>query len=1311
MFGNPLIVMAQSLQHAGAPCSAELPPFHPSPVPKLLFFSRLYLLISFGLLACGVPAASALAPQGLVATFNTAADVPVTTSSYNAAGEVEFTLGFVPQPGTNLTVVKNTGLPFITGQFSNLPNGSTVELSYNGVSYPFVAWYYGGEGNNDLMLLWPYTGMASWGDNQRGPLGDGTEINRLTPVDVLAVGALEGKTVVQVARGSAHTLALCTDGTVAAWGDNSHGQLGNNTYENSLVPVAVITSTAGSALSGKTVVAIAAGSGHSQALCSDGSVVGWGLNSSGETGVNSGSDRIKVPTEAPTWFGPFQGRSVVQIAAGTSHGLALCSDGTLASWGSNYGTLGNNTVTEKSQFPVYVNVTAGTSALAGKSVTSIAAGGSHSLALCSDGTLAAWGKNFWGQLGDNSTTTRPVPVSVNATAGTSILSGKTVVAIAAGQTGSLALCSDGTLAAWGYNGSGFVGDTTTSNHLVPAAVNMEAGTSVLAGRSVVSITCGLEACLALCSDGTLAAWGFNQQGFVGDNSTTDRLVPVAVNVDAGTSALAGRQVRMLSSGCSANRNIVIFGFVPAPEITVVGNDVEIENGDATPSADDFTDFGNVPLIPNPVSRTFNIASVGNVSLNLTGSPLVSLSGPGAAAYSVTVLPTNSVAPYGSSRFVITFDPSLPGFYNATVTVASDAVNHPTFSFGIRGAGVLNAALKQTITFSAPATVHPGLSPLSLEAYASSGLPVTLSVVSAGTTATGASISGDVLSFTGTGVVKVQATQSGDAFYAAAAPVIKTINVKADPASLTLLNLSRIYTGEPCPISTLGGLGKVMVEYKIGTTFQSEAPTNAGSYSVRATDNQGTKTGTLVVAKAPLFVTPDYKRKLVGDNNPSLTLSYSGWVNDETSSLITTAPALKTTAAKTSPGGIYPITASGGSVLANYVYIYQQGAMVVESFAGNYEALMTKVGGELTGKLNLNIVAGNTSFTAKLLCADDATGVSFKGPVEIDYESETASATILTASRGVPFELRFTASLNGRLESSVERSGVTYISSTEGRRLFILAAGKTLGYAGAHTAVFEPATPASADVPKGAGWATAAISTKGVMTLAGRLADGTIFTTSLLPDESADPVFRLFLQPYKTGSAVRLQSLFGGAFSLMPHPTLASRRYVEAATMSWVKAGSETDATYRTGFSRVNSVLMLDPWLPPVAAKGSVPAVSLGSRLGLVDGNFIVQHSSTGSPLNGTLPTEALLSTKNAVSVVTPAANATKWKTTFVPATGLFSGTFELADTGAKPRVVSFTGVLRQPAAVSDALIGSGHYLLPLTPLTEKLTGEIMFTRP
>ena len=86
------------------------------------------------------------------ATWNAATDVPVTASSYAASGNtVNFTLNFAPEVGTELMVVRNTGLAFINGTFSNLTQGQAVPLIFGGVTYHFVANYYGGTGN-DLVL-------------------------------------------------------------------------------------------------------------------------------------------------------------------------------------------------------------------------------------------------------------------------------------------------------------------------------------------------------------------------------------------------------------------------------------------------------------------------------------------------------------------------------------------------------------------------------------------------------------------------------------------------------------------------------------------------------------------------------------------------------------------------------------------------------------------------------------------------------------------------------------------------------------------------------------------------------------------------------------------------------------------------------------------------------------------------------------------------------------------------------------------------------------------------------------------------------
>lgn len=115
------------------------------------------------------------------ATWNSVSDVPVTAASYMATGNtVNLTLNFAPEVGTNLTVVNNTGLPFIQGIFGNLAQGERVELVYAGITYDFVANYFGGTGN-ELVLQWAKNRPMAWGVTTRDSLGTALRHNEPFP--------------------------------------------------------------------------------------------------------------------------------------------------------------------------------------------------------------------------------------------------------------------------------------------------------------------------------------------------------------------------------------------------------------------------------------------------------------------------------------------------------------------------------------------------------------------------------------------------------------------------------------------------------------------------------------------------------------------------------------------------------------------------------------------------------------------------------------------------------------------------------------------------------------------------------------------------------------------------------------------------------------------------------------------------------------------------------------------------------------------------------------------------------------------------
>ena len=285
------------------------------------------------------------------------------------------------------------------------------------------------------------------GYNAYGQLGDGSTTDHTLPVlvpDLAGVAAIAG--------GAYHNLALKSDGTVLAWGYNAHGQLGDGstTNHNSPAPVPGLIG----------VVAIEAGLAHSLALKSNGTVVAWGANFYGGLGDGSTTSRSS-PVEVSGLT------DAIAVSAGSLHSLALKSDGTVLAWGYNaHGQLGDGSTTSSSSPVVVSGLT---------DVTAIAAGENHSLALSRDGTVLAWGNNHYGQLGDGGT----IPSSSSPV----VVSGLTdVIAVSAGADHSLALRSDGTVVAWGRNDFGQLGDGGTIRRSFPAPVRrLFAVTAIAAG--------------------------------------------------------------------------------------------------------------------------------------------------------------------------------------------------------------------------------------------------------------------------------------------------------------------------------------------------------------------------------------------------------------------------------------------------------------------------------------------------------------------------------------------------------------------------------------------------------------------------------------------------------------------------------------------------------------------------------------------------------------------------------------------------------------------------------------------------------------
>ena len=347
-------------------------------------------------------------------------------------------------------------------------------------------------------VTWKYPAVAttpvvvggslwSWGYNY-GALGDGTTIDRSSP----GTTAGGGTDWAQVSAGNYHTAAIKTDGTLWTWGYNGYGQVGDGTTTDRLSP--------GTTLGGGTNwKQVSAGKEHSiAAIKTDGTLWTWGYNGYGQLGDDTTIDRSSPGTTAgggTTWK---------QVSAGGYLVAAIKTDGTLWTWGANwFGQLGDGTLTNRSS--------PGTTAGGGTTWSQAAASPNYIAAVKTDGTLWAWGMNDNGQLGITDTIDRSSPVEVAG-------GGTTWSYVNCGWEHTVALKTDGTLWTWGSNLTGQLGDGTTTNRNSPV-------TTVGAGTTWSQVDGGKYHSVAIKTDGTLWAWGWNTNGELGGGATTARSSP------------------------------------------------------------------------------------------------------------------------------------------------------------------------------------------------------------------------------------------------------------------------------------------------------------------------------------------------------------------------------------------------------------------------------------------------------------------------------------------------------------------------------------------------------------------------------------------------------------------------------------------------------------------------------------------------------------------------------------------------------------------------------------------------------------------
>ena len=250
---------------------------------------------------------------------------------------------------------------------------------------------------------------------------------------------------------------------------------------------------------------VSAGENYTLAVKSNGTLWGWGLNNNGEVGDGT-STQVSIPTRLGTdtnWQAVSAG-----VGAAETHSHAIKTNGTLWSWGKNsWGQLGTEGTTSE-----YQPKQAGTDT----DWAFVSVGVDHSVGIKSDGSFLGWGSNSSGQLGDGS----PISIKQPTLIGTSTLWEETF----AGLFG-LGKMIDGTLWSWGYNFWGRLGLGLTEGEA------RNSPTQIGTDTDWVKVSVKRYHTLAIKSDGTLWAWGGNNSGQVGDGTTENKSAPVQIGTD------------------------------------------------------------------------------------------------------------------------------------------------------------------------------------------------------------------------------------------------------------------------------------------------------------------------------------------------------------------------------------------------------------------------------------------------------------------------------------------------------------------------------------------------------------------------------------------------------------------------------------------------------------------------------------------------------------------------------------------------------------------------------------------------------------
>lgn len=337
--------------------------------------------------------------------------------------------------------------------------------------------------------------MWNWGYGLYGQLGINSTIDKCTP---MSIGGTK-RTFCVISSGGYHSLAIDRNGKTWGWGSNVFGQIGDNSTTSRRTPTSIYGAN--------VFCKVAAGRYHSAAIDNGGLVWCWGLGSDGELGNGS-----TLATYYPKSINSVVGKTFCKIAVGMFHTMVIDSTGMIWGWGNNqYGELGaGDTTYDYAKRCVPTSIAGGNKTFCeisiGHGYDGSGNNGRSTATIDHNGLIWSWGVNAYGNLGDNTTNNRSLPVSV--------LGGKkTFCKIAVGDIHMAAIDHDGLAWCWGSNFKGELGDNSTTSRRTPISVGG-------VRKTFCQISAGYEYTIAIDNHNQVWGWGYNNQGQLGLNNTT-----------------------------------------------------------------------------------------------------------------------------------------------------------------------------------------------------------------------------------------------------------------------------------------------------------------------------------------------------------------------------------------------------------------------------------------------------------------------------------------------------------------------------------------------------------------------------------------------------------------------------------------------------------------------------------------------------------------------------------------------------------------------------------------------------------------------